>query len=235
METVLRAPSHVAALIAALIAAALLITGCGGDADQAAVPSAAPATMAGASPAGPASSDPATTVDPAAVAAARTLIDGALLDDPASLDALGAVRFDDGAPEAAAQALADGVTGDARWAATWTYASAGTDPGVLRPVLEEPDPSLRALAAAALIAWGDPAGIPALAALVELPDRLAGSYPPTSVGEFATGTLARFVAGPGIAPDSTSEEQAAAWSAWLAEHDPATLGFDPETGIWSAR
>lgn len=227
-----------------LVALVLLVAACGADGDApagvpatpgsavetagtAAVPS---ATLASGEPGSAPSVPPA---DPAAVAAVRTLIDSASLDDPETLDGLGAARFDDGAPDAAAAALADGVTGDARWAAVWTYASAGTDPNVLRPVLEDPDATLRALAAAALAAWGDPAGIPVLADLAALDDRLAGSYPPTSVGEFAAGTLARFVAGPEIAPDSTPADQAAAWDAWLAQHDPSTLAFDPETGSWS--
>lgn len=174
----------------------------------------------------------APAADPGAIAAVRTLIDGARLDDSATLDELAAVRFDDGAPEAAAQALADGVTGDARWAAVWTYSSSGTDPAVLRPVLADPDPTLRAMAAAALTAWGDAAGIPVLAALVGTPGAFAGSYPPASVSDMAAGALARFVVGPDIAADASPAEQAAAWGFWLARHDPSTLVFDADSGTW---
>jgi hypothetical protein len=240
---------HVHALhrLASLVALVLLVAACGADGEAPAGAPAMPGTAvetagAAAEPSAPASSrEPLSApsapsvppADPAAVAAVRTLIDSARLDDPETLDALGAARFDDGAPEAAAAALAEGTTGDARWAAVWTYASSGTDAAVLRPVLDDPDPTLRALAAAALTAWGDPAGIPVLAALVEQPDRLAGSYPPTSVGEFAAGTLARFVSGPAIAPGSEPADEGAAWAAWTARHDPSTLAFDPETGTWS--
>ena len=228
-----------------LVALVLLVAACGADE---AVPASMPETpgtavatagaaagpSAAASAGEPGSAPSLPPADPAAVATVRTLIDAARLDDPVTLDAVGAARFDEGAPEAAAQALADGVAGDTRWAAVWIYASSGVDPAVLRPVLEDLDPSLRALAAAALTAWGDSAGIPVLADLVGLPDRLEGSYPPTSVGDFAAGTLARFVSGPSLDPGATSEVHAAAWGSWLTQHDPATLVYDTEAGTWSA-
>ena len=173
-------------------------------------------------------------VDPAAIAAARAVIDATRLADPASIDALATARFDDGAPEAAAAALAEGVTGDARWAATWVYASAGTDPAVLEPLLTDKDLSVRSLAAAAITAWGDPAGVPVLADLAASDRPLAGSFPPETIGEFTAGTLARFVAGgPDIAADAESATVASAWTTWLA--GPGThLTFDPASGTWSA-
>ena len=174
------------------------------------------------------------TVDPAAIAAARAVIDAARLADPASIDALATARFDDGAPEAAAAALAEGVTGDARWAATWVYASAGTDPTVLEPLIADEDLSVRALAAAAITAWGDPAGVPVLAGLTASDRPLAGSFPPETVGEFTAGTLARFVAGgPDIAADAEPAAVASAWATWLTGAG-AHLTFDPASGTWGA-
>jgi hypothetical protein len=174
------------------------------------------------------------TVDPAAILAARAAIDRARLADPASIDALATVRFDDGAPEAAAAALAEGVTGDARWAATWVYASAGTDPAVLKPLLTDEDASVRSLAAAAVTAWGDPAGVPVLASLAASDRPLEGSFPPETIGDFAAGTLARFVTGgPDVAPDAAPAAVAAAWTAWLGGAG-ASLTFNPATGTWSA-
>lgn len=165
--------------------------------------------------------------DPAAVAAAAKVIETASLSDPATLDAVGAIRFDDGAADAAAAAIRGGATGGTRWAAVWVYASAGTDPAVLRPVLGDADPSLRAMAAAALVAWGDGAGLAVLRELAGSDDGLAGSYPPESVGHFVVGTLVRFVHGPG-------GTDAAAWSAWLASHGTG-LVFDAASGTWSAQ
>ena len=170
--------------------------------------------------------------DPATVVAARVIIESAVLDDPGTIDAIAAARFDEGAPEAAAQALADGVTGDARWAAVWVYASSGWDSAVLRPVLEDADPTIRVLAASALAAWGDPAGIPALVGLAGGADQLAGSHPPTTTGAFARGMLAQLVDGR-AGKAGAKPADAAAWGEWLDQHG-GSLRFDPAAGTWSA-
>jgi hypothetical protein len=173
-------------------------------------------------------------VSPAAVASVRAVIDGAKLAHPASIDALATHRFDDGAPEAAAAALSEGVMGDARWAAAWVYASAGTDPAVLRPLLADDDLSVRAVAAAAMTAWGDAAGLTVLASLAASDRPLAGSFPPETISDFAIGTLERFVAGgPASAADTGPAAAAAAWTGWLTGAG-ASLAFDQASGTWSA-
>lgn len=224
--------------LALALAAGALLAACGGSVPDAATP--APTAGGAAQPASPGPSAAAPTApsvppaDPAAVAAARATIDAARLDDPATLDAVSAVRYDDGAPEAAARVIADGAPGDARWAAVYTYAASGTDPAVLRPVLTDPDPTLRAMAAAALAAWGDPAGLPVLGELAGSSDSLQGSYPPVSIGAFAIGTLAQLAPGAGIDPSTPPEEQGPGWTAWLGAN-AAALAFDQEAGTWSAR
>jgi hypothetical protein len=170
--------------------------------------------------------------NPATIAAARARIDAARLDDPASIAAVDSIRFGDGAAAAAAEALADGAQGDARWAATWVYASSGTDAAPLRPLLDDADLSVRAMAAAALVAWGDPLGIPALGGLAGESGLLRGSIPPVSVSSYAAGTLARFVGGPVIGPGTKPAAVGQAWLAWLAGPG-ANLRFDPASGTWS--
>jgi hypothetical protein len=186
----------------------------------------------GVSPGG--SSTPALQpADPAAIAAARTVIEAARLEDPATIGAVGAIRYDDGAVEAAAEVLAGGAQGDARWAATWVYATSGADPTPLHPLLTDPDPSIRVMAAAALVALGDAAGIPVLVALTTEAAQLRGSLPPVSVSAYAAGSLARFVTGPAVDPGAAPDAVHGTWQAWMDQH-AAGLRFDPVTGLWSA-
>jgi hypothetical protein len=164
---------------------------------------------------------------------ARTLLAAANVSDPATLDAIDAVRFTDEAADAAAAAIASGAQGDELWAAVWVYGSSGTDPTVLAPVLSETDSSIRALAAASALAMGDEAGGAALVELLGVPDDLRGADPPVSVQAFAATSLARFVVGPEIAPDTAPDVIRDAWTGWWAEHG-ATISFDPATRRWTA-
>lgn len=124
---------------------------------------------------------------------ARAAIENANLADAATIDEVDAIRFTDAGIAAAGVALASGVTGDARWAATWIAASMGClEP--LEPLLADDDATVRALAAAAFVAAGRPEGATALDALIGETALLRGSEPPISVGEFATVTLERYAA-----------------------------------------
>ena len=185
-----------------------------------------------ASPATDAPTQAGATADPAVVTAALAAINAARLDDPASIAAVDALRFQDGAADAAAQALAGGAQGDARWAAAWVYASSGVDAAPLRALLPDPDPSIRAIAAAALVAWGDESGIPVLVGLAGADEVLRGSIPPLPVSAYAAGMLGRFINGPAIAPGTTPSEALRSWGTWTSQH-AADLRFDAALGTWA--
>lgn len=169
------------------------------------------------------------------VAAAHGMIEAADLGTADSINALEGVRFTQAGEEAARAVLASGATGDVLWAATWVYASSATDPGPLVPLLDNADASIRAMAAATLVALGDRAGFAVLAALLPETGQLQGSAPPLSIGSFALSTLSRYVqvAGVPAEPATQSEVAAAAanWAAWLGAHTSA-LTFDAPSGTW---
>jgi hypothetical protein len=164
----------------------------------------------------------------------RAAIDAADLAEPATIDAVDAVRYLDGASAAAAAAIKARVTGDALWAATWVYATVGTDPKVLRPVLATTDRSTRAIAAATALSLGDAAGAAPLVGLLRDESILSGSIPPEPVADYAAGNLARFIAGPKLSSTATRAQVASAWKAWLAKNGK-TMRFSRTTGRWSVR
>ena len=104
---------------------------------------------------------------------------------------------------------------------------------MLRPLLKTQDPSTRALAAAAILSWGDASGAKVLAALLLDEQLLGGSMPPVAVADYAAGSLARYVAGPKIAADAPRATVAAAWKKWLAAHG-ARMKYSKKTGRWTA-
>ncbi len=200
---------------------------------QTALPGASSPVAADA-PSQPAAADsPTPTTDPV-VARVLDAIDAADLREPATIDAVDAVRFAPGAAEAASKAIEGGAVGDALWAATWIYATSGDDPTPLTPLLAHDDPSIRAMAAAALLAGGDADGAVALAGLLRVEERLRGSIPPVTVGRYAAGSLAHLLGGPTTAPGAGSAAVAKAWTAWLEQHGSA-LSFDAATGTWAIR
>ena len=183
-----------------------------------------------------ASGENATTVaSPPDVDAARQAIEGADLANDDSISALEAIRFTPAGEEAARDALISGASGTALWAATWVYASSAKDPAPLRPLLDNPDASVRVMAAAGAVAMGERAGFAPLATALSDLDRLKGSRPPLSIAAFAATTLIRSVAASGApAPPQagdTAEAVAARWSAWLDQHANA-LQFDQATRTW---
>lgn len=242
-------PAGTVLLVAMTVAS---LAACGSDIDASPATTAGPLanapTAAAASAAPPATTARPTTAptgasatsasqavlaDPVEVAKAAAIIAAADPGRPETLDAVDAVRFTDAGVEAAADALGQGATGDAQWAATWIYASGGVDPAPLQPMLAAEDPSVRAIAASGLLARGVRGAAEALAELASSDAPLRGSEPPMAVGDFAAATLARFVAGPSVAGGASRTDAAAAWSAWLAQHGSA-LAYDAEAVRWSA-
>ena len=157
--------------------------------------------------------------------ACATLIRAVDLASDDSVFGVDRCRFTAAGAEAASSVLAANASGDARWAALWVYASAGSDPAPLRPYLTSDDPTSRVMAAAAVVAFGDRSGFDALAAAIGVEDQLAGSKPPVSIGAFAAGALASSIDGDEIPTDE------AAWPAWLAAH-AASLGYDDSAATW---
>ena len=115
--------------------------------------------------------------------------------DQATVDALGEILYTDEGADAAAAAIGAGATGDELWAATWVYATSGTDASVLLPVFTAGDPSTRAVAAAGALALGEASAGPVLVQLLRDSAALRNSEPPVAVADYAAYTLGRFVAG----------------------------------------
>jgi hypothetical protein len=185
---------------------------------------------------GSSSSAAVSPADATEVSAARAVLDAADVADADSLASLQGIRGTAAGTQAAREALDSGVQGDALWAATWVYGTAGTDPSPLLPLLENEDAAVRAMAGAALLSLGEPSAFDALVGLAGDGQVLRGSEPPVSLSRFATATLTRYT---GIDLGSTEGASAgdlaaagATWSAWLDDHR-SSLTFDPQTGTWS--
>jgi hypothetical protein len=175
------------------------------------------------------------TTNAADEAAAQQVIESTNLADSDSIDAVAGIRFTPAGEQAARVVLVSGPSGDALWAATWVYASSARDPAPLRPLLQNPDASIRAIAASALISVGDRAGFAVLGASLSESHRLTGSDPPQSIGEFALSSLARYIQSARVPapPTGASDLQAAEakWASWLAGHADG-LQFDPASRTW---
>lgn len=161
----------------------------------------------------------------------RNVIAAVDVAKPATIGALESIRFTEGGVEAARAALEDGVSGDELWAATWVYATSGTDPTPLTPLLEADDASVRVLAAAALLSLGEPAAFDTLVSEAASKERLKGSIPPLSVGGFADYALTRYTGGSSV--PRKGGKRADAWKRWL-ERNRDSLTFDAESGAWKA-
>ena len=177
------------------------------------------------------------TAPPVDASSARRLIEAADLARPETIDALGAVRFTRAGGEAARAVLSAGGSTDVLWAAVWVYASAAGDPATLKPILQNGDPSLRVMAAAAVIASGDRDGFTVLRDALGDDSSLAGSHPPLTISGFAVATLFQYAGGTGAPTETDDASQLAgvvdAWRGWLQSH-AATLVFDQGNGTWSA-
>jgi hypothetical protein len=222
------------ALCVLVLAVAVLSGACVAAAPQAREPGYTPPAQAdGSGAVRPASDPPAPGLAASATSAqVRAAIDAADLAETATIDAVDALRFSDGAAAAALAAIKTGAKGDALWAATWVYATVGVDPRPLGPVLKAADASTRALAAAAVLSWGDAAGAKVLVALLRDEGRLSGSIPPSAVADYAAGSLARYVAGPKVAAGASRATVASAWKAWLAKNS-SRMRYSRKTGRWT--
>jgi hypothetical protein len=196
--------------------------------------SAAPAATPGGSPAAT-GSIPAASVNPVELEAASAVVKSANLADADSIAAVEGIRFTPSGTDAARTILESNPTGDLLWAATWVYASSGTDPKVLTPLLGNPDPSIRVMAAAALVAAGDRSGYAILSASLADTGTFRGSRPIISIAGFAASTLSSYVEA-GDAPARPADEADVAavvplWTTWLSAHEKS-LQFDRASGTW---
>ncbi|HYN69988.1 MAG TPA: hypothetical protein VEX41_07250 [Candidatus Eisenbacteria bacterium] len=175
------------------------------------------------------------------VAAAAGLIDAANLAENGTISPIQAIRFTPAGTLAACRRLSDGVGGDALWAAAWVYATGGTDPAPILPLLAYDDPTIRAIAAAGVASLGRPEGLDALTELISVDAGLRGSLPPVTVARYAAHTLSSLIDGAadsvGDVSTGTPEERSAAtaaWTSWL-EANRARVTFDPEAHLWQVR
>jgi hypothetical protein len=155
-------------------------------------------------------------------AEAREAVATVRFDDEGSIDRVAAIRRTPQGLRAANEALAAGAQGPSRWAAVWICVSSRATSARLREWLDDGDASIRAMAGAALVARGEPAGLEALVRLLSVAEPLRGSRPVVSVGRYANATLARF----------TGEDEKTAWSAWL-EKNRGSVRFDADLGTWA--
>jgi hypothetical protein len=166
----------------------------------------------------------------------RERIQNATFDNEATIDALEECRFAVAGADAARDVLLAGGTRDQLWAAIWIYGSAAFDPVPLAPMLHHDDSSIRVMAAAAAVAFGDRQGFAPLSDALADESPLAGARPPTTVGHFAAFSLTRYINAAGTPPAADAPEDdsvvAAAWRAWLTEK-AASLQYDDDTGEWS--
>jgi hypothetical protein len=170
----------------------------------------------------------AITDPPAAVAPSdcANRIAAVKLDVVATIDAVDACRFTSEGAAAAQAAIASGASGSALWAAVWVYAASGSDPAPLKPLATTSDASVRVMAGAALISFGDATGFDALRQSLTNGDDLEGSAPPIAIGDFAAGSLAQLITGTSL------PTTAADWATWLTSN-ASHLVFDAASGTWA--
>jgi len=169
---------------------------------------------------------------------ATSVLQATQVNDPDTVDAAAWLRFsDDGVAAAAALLGQTGLAAGARWAAVYVYGNGGEDPAPLVPYAADPDPSVRLIAAAALIARGRGEGFaPAVDALTDT-SMVTGTLPPCPSWVLAAQTLVRATARADLGPPLDADDRLRrlsqdAWRRWLTDERPA-LHFDATTGLWS--
>lgn len=191
----------------------------------------------------PAPSQPVTSGEPTAgptvvlePSACRRLIDQTDLTNQSTLQALAPCRFTSAGEQAARETLVSGASDAALWAAIWVYATSGSDPAPLRAVLANGDSSIRVMAAAALVSFGDGAGFPIIGQSLTDDAQLTGSLPPRTIASLALMTLSRYVVGVDVPqpPETAAQIDGArtAWGDWLKTNAGA-LVFNDDDGTWS--
>jgi hypothetical protein len=91
------------------------------------------------------------------------------------------------------------------------------------------------MASATLIALGDPAGFPPLAALLADTSDVRGARPPRQLNSYVSSVLFQYVAAggaPSFGDSADPSAEALAWQTWLAANS-ASLQFSPNTGVWT--
>lgn len=165
----------------------------------------------------------------------RRLIEAVTLIDDPTIRAADACRFTPIGAQAARDVMANAsASPDQLWAALWVYAASGSDPAPLRPLASHADSTLRAMASATLVAFGDRAGFVPLAELLADQTSLSGARPPVTVSAFAANSLSRYVAAGGAPAADAADPaaQASAWQAWLSAN-AETLQYSVTEGVWT--
>jgi hypothetical protein len=133
--------------------------------------------------------------------------------------------------------LASGASGDTRLFAAYVYANTGTDAAPLRPLLKDPDPSTRLIAAAGVVARGDASGFDVLVEGLGHAEPMLASKRPLRLWVFADVMLARYtgVAENGPPLDAEPAQVVAGqarWKTWLAANR-SRLHYDSAAHSWS--
>lgn len=143
-------------------------------------------------------------------------IEAADFDKPQTLRAVEAdAQYTDAA--AAAKTVLAGTHSDApTWGAVLLYADTGSDPAPLRPLVADPHPDIRAMAAGGLVGNGDASGFPVLINTLGLSGLIRGSTPPMPLWQFAALILVRVTANAALGPalDSPTLHVVAAQHRW---------------------
>jgi len=178
------------------------------------------------------------TIGPAALvdqSECRARIEAAELAKPETIAPVDACRFTSSGVAAAREVLAAGGSREQLWAAVWVYGSTSGEPEPLRPMLAYDDPSLRAMAGAAMARAGERDGLTALRQALDADGFLLGATTPLPIARFAATSLARLVTAPGTPASTVSAEGDALfiadWRTWFEQHGPA-LVYDAAAGEW---
>jgi hypothetical protein len=164
----------------------------------------------------------------------RRLIEAVNLADDATIKAVEGCRFSPAGAEAAISVLASSTSPDALWAALWVYSASGSDAAPVQAFATSTDPTLRAMAAATLIALGDRSGLVAAQNLLAESGLLRGSFPPIPISSFVMATLTQYVVGADAPVSDGSGDvatDAQAWATWLGTHGDS-LQFSDSDGVW---
>ncbi len=187
-----------------------------------------------------------TQIDPAAAtvtldpAAATATLEAVRLDDPATLDAVGAIAGEPATLAAATILLTANPlpAPSVRWAATYVYSLYGKDPAPLRPMITDDTPGVPLMAAAGLVSLGDPSGFSVLIEALTNQAQMPGWDSPLPVWQYATAVLVGSTAISEFGPPDDAETTRVAiaqarWRTWLATTQP-TLKYDSASQIWGA-
>jgi len=141
-----------------------------------------------------------------------------------------AIELDPAGVIAQAQVALSAADPETRFAAVYALGLAVDQDSLaaLRPVLDDPEVSLRTIAAGALIGLGEPGSLPVLIEAMDSDEMLPFSDPPLPIWTFADSVLAHYTGIDfGIAAGAEDQHQAsaAAWRDWW-EQNGGSLTWD---------